>query len=163
MVQLGHFVPNSFAQIFIAPSMGVAKWERHLWWLSVFFCESVKWKRFWPFSYWKTPSCFRQILQYYLCHRLTLSTYYLLRWNRRDWESVYSTSASSLLLHQPKSKRCSNSGIINQHFTSLWDEKSVGSVYSTSGTTYIGWFFSTLEQKKEFSAMKLRKVFSLEE
>ena len=36
---ISHFVPNSFAY-FLYSTMWVAKWERDLWWLSL-FCESV--------------------------------------------------------------------------------------------------------------------------
>ena len=41
MFQLGHFVPKLFAHFLSNTSMGVAKWERDLWWLSLFLwkCE----------------------------------------------------------------------------------------------------------------------------
>ena len=49
--QLVHFAPKSFAQIIYSTIMRVAKWQRDLWWLSL-FCESVKWEQIWPFSYY---------------------------------------------------------------------------------------------------------------
>ena len=48
MFQLGNFVPESFAHFLYNTIMGVAKWDRDLWWLSL-LCENVKWERVWPF------------------------------------------------------------------------------------------------------------------
>ena len=42
---LGHFAPNLFAHFPYSTIMWVAKWERDLWWLSL-FCESLKWEHF---------------------------------------------------------------------------------------------------------------------
>ena len=56
MFQLGHFVPKSFTHFLYNTIMGVAKWERDLWWLSLFLwkCEV---RTILTISNWKTPLC----------------------------------------------------------------------------------------------------------
>ena len=68
--QFSHFVPKSFAHFLYNTIMGVAKWERYLWWLSL-FCESVKWERFWPFLIERSPCImFYIVIQWwYFIHR----------------------------------------------------------------------------------------------
>ena len=61
--QLGHSAPKLFAQILYSTIMRVAKWERDLWWISL-FCKSVKWEQIWTFSYWQTPLLSNEIQKY---------------------------------------------------------------------------------------------------